>query len=121
ILTLTARKDVELNMVDADGRTPLSWAVKNNHPGVVKIPLERGDVDPNWGDTEYGQSSLCLALRHGHVAGRVTANTQDYNGRAAFHIAVSRQQVEIVRLLLSHPRVEINLGDHYGQTPLHVA
>ena len=33
------------------GQTPLSWAAEYGHEGVVKILLEREDVNPDLADT----------------------------------------------------------------------
>ena len=47
------------------GRGPLTWAARNGHEGVVKILLEREEVNhdkPN----EFGQTPLSGAAQEGH-------------------------------------------------------
>ena len=39
-------------------RTPLSWAVRNGHEGVVKVLLGRDNVNPDYADTQYGRTPL---------------------------------------------------------------
>ncbi|PWW74907.1 hypothetical protein C7212DRAFT_203642, partial [Tuber magnatum] len=47
------------------GRTPLSWAARRGHEEVVKILLERRDVDAATQDND-GQTPLSWALCEGH-------------------------------------------------------
>jgi hypothetical protein len=42
---LLAHKDVDVNLVDKDGRTPLLWAADKGHDAVVKQLLAHKDVD----------------------------------------------------------------------------
>ena len=47
------------------GRSPLFWAARNGHKEVVKLLLERDDVNPDAAD-EYGRTPLCEAIENGH-------------------------------------------------------
>ena len=42
---------------DNSGRTPLSWAAGRGHKDVVKLLVERGDVEADSKD-KYGQTPL---------------------------------------------------------------
>ena len=75
------------------GRTPLSWAARNGHLGIVKMLLGRKDVNLNQAVTLYGQTPLSWAAKKGHEG--------------------------IVKMLLGRKDVNINQADtKYGQTPL---
>ena len=43
---LLERRDVNPDPSDEGGRTPLSYAAQSGHEGIVKILLERGNVNP---------------------------------------------------------------------------
>ena len=43
------------------GRTPLSWAARSGHEGIVKLLLERKDVTPDTLDRRYGRTPLSWA------------------------------------------------------------
>jgi len=63
---LLERNDVDPNIADKYGRTPLWQAVKKGRDGVVRIPLERSDVDPNTADDKYGRVPLLCAAESGN-------------------------------------------------------
>ena len=75
------------------GRTPLSWAAGYGHEEVVRMLLERNDVNPNTADKD-GQTPLSWATRKGHGA--------------------------VVRLLLEQDNANPDTADdEYGQIPPH--
>jgi len=55
----------DINQLDLAGATPLMWAARNGHEGVVEILLGRDDVEPDKPDN-YGQAPLLQAARNGH-------------------------------------------------------
>lgn len=50
----------------------------------------------------------------------VDVNWTDSEGRTALHMAVDRNNLEIVEFLIKHG-ANLNIQDHEGSTPLHYA
>ena len=59
-------KEWDVNARDCMGVTALTWAAIKGYEEVVKMFLEREDVDPDQGDTRYGQTPLSLAAENRH-------------------------------------------------------
>ncbi|KAJ7997343.1 hypothetical protein DPEC_G00228000 [Dallia pectoralis] len=78
------------------------------------------------GDEEArdGQSPLHLASSWGLeevvqclLEFGANVNTQDAEGRAPIHVAISNQHNVIIQLLISHPEIHLNVRDRQGMTP----
>ena len=63
---LLAHGDVNPDEPDKSCRTPLWWAARGGHAGVVKLLLARDDVNPEKPDV-LGKTPLCEATHNGHV------------------------------------------------------
>ena len=63
---LLERGDVNPDLLDRGGRTPLSYAAGCGHEGIVKILLDRGDVDSGSSDND-GRTPLVHAERSGKI------------------------------------------------------
>ena len=72
------------------------------------------------------------AIVQAAITGNVTAVRDmlnrgfDCNGRSKFartalHVAAEKGHINVMRLILSHPSVQVNLQDMYGWTALHLA
>jgi ankyrin repeat protein len=58
--------EVDVNVVDSDNSTGLTWAIHNGHEIIMKILLEQLGIDINRVNT-LGWFALSLACAHGHV------------------------------------------------------
>ena len=110
-----------------NGQTPLSWAAENGHEGIVKLPLERGDVKPDTRNSYYSETPLSLAAGNGHegivrlLLGRkdVSPNSTRNPGETPLLWAAAKGREGIVKLLLAREDVHLDAPDtDYGQTPL---
>ncbi|CAH0024520.1 unnamed protein product [Clonostachys rhizophaga] len=77
-----------------DSPTPLYWASYNGYGKVVKMILDRGDVDT----LDY--------------------NWEDASGRTALLWAVEKQHRDVIQHLVKSERIDVNHPDKKGRTPL---
>src|SRR5579859_3000112 len=52
-LLLLERDDIDPNMEDCNGRTPLWWAARKGHNVVVRLLLEHHNTNPKGGRSRY--------------------------------------------------------------------
>ncbi|OAQ67715.1 ankyrin repeats (3 copies) domain-containing protein [Pochonia chlamydosporia 170] len=91
---LLSYPDIEVDLADDQGWTPLCLAAEKGHVGIMNLLLRTEKVNVN-GVSEEETTPLFLAAEQGHVAA--------------------------VKLLMSLPETDINIPDSYGETPLLVA
>ena len=90
---------IDLNWQDKQGKTPLFYAVEYGHLKVVQLFLDRG-------------SDIMV---------------ENNNGWTALHTAVNADRLEVVELILAHPRVVpqkqklVDAADRSRRTALHIA
>ena len=110
---------------DCTGRTPLTWAARNGREGVVKLLLERENVDPNLVDTN-GNGPLGCAAANGHEGvvklllkrENVDPNFADTNGNGPLGWATVSGHEGVVKLLLERENVDPNRRNKNGRAPL---
>ena len=142
---------VDVNMMQWHGPTALFNICMSGRSRSVKLLLADSRLDPNIADTSSGSTPLHAAAGNGHACclellladPRVGVNQADLNGDTPLHIAANQgtftasnfslrtipQQhaaatmgkARCVELLLSDRRVEVNLTDSEGNTPLNMA
>jgi ankyrin repeat protein len=89
------KEGADANERDEEGRTLLSHAVAVGNIDIVKYMLDNGQF---------------------------TRHMYNYNdGSTPLHIASSNGNAELVRLLLSKMRIDVNTRDNYGQSPMSLA
>ncbi|XGW21143.1 hypothetical protein V3C99_004247, partial [Haemonchus contortus] len=120
-------KELNLNVVDAGGRTALLLSVMANNPTLAKVLLEHG-ADTVKADNE-GKSPLSVALfdrkdpelcKEVVNYGGVSAVNHCIDGVSLLHIAVKNEDAEIVQFLLEN-NAAIDAENREGETPLEVA
>ncbi len=115
--------DVNLDIQDSDGLCPLTWAVYNNHPDVVKALLEKG-IDVNFTDTD-GITCLHIAALAGYddIIGILLDHKANVNAKLQTDLTMPLHLVaeaDAAQLLINNC-ADINSRDILGSTPLHKA
>ena len=126
IRELASRQD--WNAKGDNGRTPLSWAAGNGHEAVVRLLVEREDVDADSKD-EWGRTPLSWAAGDGHgdvvlllvERDDVDADSKDKGGRTPLSWAAEYGHEAVVRLLVEREDVDADSQDNEGKTALHWA
>ena len=120
----------DVQATDFHGNTAIIWAARKGHERVVKVLLERNDVNPNTPENEYGQTPLSQAAKNGHEGVvRILLERNDVNpdtadtkyGQTPLSQAAENGYQEVVRTLLERNDVNPDKENKWGQTPLSLA
>ncbi|WP_343289447.1 ankyrin repeat domain-containing protein [Wolbachia endosymbiont of Encarsia formosa] len=108
------------------GNIALQAAAQNGHTEIVELLISTKKVDVNTTDKENFTPLYSAAQnRHKAVVKLLLSNGAKVNGcstdRDPLSVAVNNGHKEIVELLLSAEGVDVNIGNRFGNTPLHVA
>ena len=124
-------KEYDVNAMDGVSFTPLIWAAVRGHEGVVKILLERGDVNLDQGDSIFNKTPLMWAADLGHEGtvkvflerGVVNPNqASSVYGQRALYFAAAYGHEVIVKMLLEREDIDPNqIPTGYSRTPLSIA
>ncbi|EEZ95357.1 ankyrin repeat domain-containing protein [Legionella longbeachae] len=112
-------------LTDAKGRNALHYAARYGDNDMVKICLRTCPKDSL---DKRSQTPLIMAS----IANNIKAvqellnygaeiNKTDAENKSALHYAVEANHLNIVKLLLESPDIDVNLSDCYYQTPLELA
>ena len=124
ILSQSANVDLK----NRRGHTPLSIAAEKGYEKVVKLLLERTDVEADSKDSD-NRSPLSWAAEYGSEAvvklllerNDIEADSKDKNNRSPLSLAATSGHRAVVELLLERDDVIVDSVDIWGQTCLHSA
>ena len=124
-------KDWDINAGDCFGRTVLTWAAERGHEAVIKMLLEREDINPDQADTVCGRTPLWWAAKGGHEGvAKMLLRRRDVSPDAAdtkigvtpVMMAAQNGHEGVVKMLLERNEVNPDHLDTYGGwTPLSLA
>jgi ankyrin repeat protein len=121
--------NLDLNYRDAQGRTPLHYAVLSGNPRMCEMLLQQPSIQLNSVTEPEKQSLLSLAIVHDMpklarllIAKReVDVNKQDHQGHGPLHHSAWWNQPAIMAHLLDRESLDVNAKDLCGRTALHIA
>jgi ankyrin repeat protein len=118
---LLGHQDIKVNAVDSGRRTPLGWAVEKGDAGMVKLLLSHPDIDINMADgcntpLHHALQKDCkdlFSLLFARPDLNVNAMTSFHSGTTLYAASIEGNE-ELVTLLLSHPKVDVNKASGWG-------
>jgi ankyrin repeat protein len=120
------RKNVDLNVKDSKGTTPLMMATLNNHERIVSILLQHPGTLIEEKNIQ-GQTACHIACARGHkrileslIRHGCDINATDNAAMMPLHYACQENHVDVVKLLLSH-NVIVDAPNNDDMTPLQFA
>jgi len=125
VASLVEMEGYDINQMDSTGSTPLHWAARSGHEGVVKTLLGMDGANPDKPNNN-GETPLWWAAYNGHegvvkaLLGRddVNPDSPDNDGQTPLHWAAWNGHEEMVKMLLGRDGVNPDVLDNDGQTPL---
>ena len=129
IITDLKKYKCDTNCKDDYGRTPLHYAVINNHLEVVKILNRYKQHDSINSQDNNGDTPLHYACRNGHLdiaqylisEAHCDPSCENNDGDTPLHIACRNDHLRIVQYLLSTGKADPLIKNKNGNTPLHIA
>lgn len=125
-----ARTSISVNELDRNKSSPLHWAAKMGHDPIVKMLLDRDDIEPDL-ENNRSRTPLSFAAERGHLPivdlllqqKNVNPNSKDYYDRTPLSFAAKRGHVSVVELFdaANNDPSGIWLTRGSGRTPLSFA
>ena len=123
------RSGANPNTVSKDNGTPLHIAVKHNNIDTVDVLLQHADITRT--DRQYS-TCLHVAVENGHFdvvktligcerSCELEVNRKNNRGLTAIHMATIQDDVDIVKALLDHEKIDADILSDDGLTALHMA
>jgi len=118
-----------VNVIDAENKSPLHVAIENQHEDIISILLCHPVIDLKLRDTSGNTPfAAALGIRNDKAAQRIldrfptAAEQMDSRGRNFLHLAIMKDDLESVLFLLAI-QVDVNsrVHDVNQSTPLHLA
>lgn len=130
--SILERKDVDPNIVDKMGRTPLLLAIEKKNEEMVKLLLEHPKVDVNKSTMALRRTEtpLTLAIKtnfpaikhlidHPNIDLNLSNNLVDKE--IPLFLAYKQKNMEVVFMLLDKPGIDVNIVDKNNYSILHNA
>lgn len=120
---LVLEAKIDINGVDDKGYTALLTAVRCQEYNILEWLADKANINQN---TKHG-TALALAAKQGDlccikdlIKAKANVHAYDKNAQPALHMACSNK-VRIVKYLIEEAKLDKNLRNQQGDTPLHEA
>lgn len=115
----------DVNVVDTDEETPLTWSLWKRYPGITTILIDAGaDVNitnkRGWSTLHQAAQNADWALVELLVRFHANINAVNNLGITPLNRAVYSGEADLVRFFVEHG-ADTNIADNKGETPLHLA
>jgi hypothetical protein len=120
---LLSIRNINVNVKDRFGETPLHDAALNGHIEIARLLLQNGvDVNAknhaNWTPLHYAALRGHVDILHRLVENGVDLEAQDDYGSRALHFAARFGHLPFIQELISRYHVDINARNNIGSTAL---
>jgi ankyrin repeat protein len=122
LINLLIRKKTNLNVIDSNGNSLITLAIKYSHHGVLKLLITAG-IDIN-NANHFGETPAFIATWTGNYLGLsylvengANINKSDKTGQSPIHVALHNNNESILHLLFEYG-ADINIVDKYGNLAL---
>ena len=138
-IDLITKYKCDINRKESNGRTPLYYAVINNHLEVIRYLIIEQHCDPMTRDDD-GDTPLHIACQHSHIdivqyllsTGKVNPLARNEDDKAPMlkldcrrlpmlHLAAHQGWMDIAIYLITKYKCDINRKESNGRTPLYYA
>ncbi len=127
---LLSRSDINVNLEDYEGLTPIMHAARLDRSSlVIKLLQKLNPVHLNWTDLRWRRTALSWAACEGHVQSALyllakpqwSLNYSDISGRTALSHAVHSGQAQLVQRMLLYKCIDPYVRDNDGCTIVWIA
>ena len=120
--------NIDVNIQNLKGYTPLNLACILNYNNIVELLLNHLNINVNLQNIN-SDTSLHIAINENSIDCinlllnnlNINVNLQNITGNTPLHIAINNININNIKLLLDHHNININLQNINGDTPLHLS
>jgi hypothetical protein len=126
---LLSNSSIDINQTDMHGLTALMNACKKNYLGIVRLLLQRPDINVNMREHKEHSSALLFACQKQHLemiallisVPSIDINIVNIKRMTPLMYACKENHYDVVRLLIAQKNIDLNIQNRKGNTALMLA